>query len=264
MKNIAQSFIFRPLRTIGMALIVTLPVFMAPAIAQQAGNISTNNNALKSAAAYYGAVATINTALYAGTTPKNPQLINKLQEAIQALTQMEQEVGGLQRQLQEIQGAGNTQAVNLLQNTIQRQNLAIDNEKHNLEILALSIRNADIYGPSLHLASVGAANKTAATPPLTNAQTNSPFVTIRFDGKTPPDYANATYQAIKRSLEIYPEAKFELKGLLPASSPYNLVQKQKEVAATLVALGLPEAKITQSFSNSANVTVPQLQIFLRK
>lgn len=180
------------------------------------GNINQHNTDLQQArqgmaqdaATYYGLVASINSRLQVGTTPGNPQLVSRWNQAQTSLDRLNDDIArlntisnqaagdsalaayilesvraayGLQgavdedhRQLNILENDVNRTVVlidrllNDLSDDISRQSNYVNNERRNLTTLSLAIKNGELYGQSL----ANRAYSTAAGPQLAVATAN--------------------------------------------------------------------------------------------
>ena len=160
----------------------------------KATSVSENLNVLQreneqKSAAYYASIATINTQLQVGTTPGNPRLVRKIDEArnnydslsvgVKALNELSDSAAKLASegafllesaraayslsgaieedhiQLAELEDATNNTLViidrllNTVNDDITRTNTYLSSERNNLRTLSLAVANGDLYGTAL-------------------------------------------------------------------------------------------------------------------
>ena len=173
---------------------------------------AARQSAAANASNYFGAIASINTRLQAGTTPGNPELVAQWNRAQGMLDQMSNDVarlntisngvagdssfgnyllnevrsaynlqGGVEAdrdQLHQIENqtlaslTGVDQLLNNLGTEIARQSTYVASERSNLVTLALAIQNGQLYGPSL-------SNRSFATAPAPAAPNVASSSTLR-------------------------------------------------------------------------------------
>ena len=159
---------------------------------------------------------------------------------------------------------------------ITRQQQYIANEKGNLNVLALSIQNGQLYGASLANRMMQMTPQTppppaprggAVTAPVPGQQ---PLVVIRFD-RPNVAYEQPLYQAINRALDRRPSAVFELVAVTPASGGAaqaavgaNTARRHAEqVMRSLGNMGLPVDRVHLSATNSLDATSSEVHVYVR-
>lgn len=256
---------------------------------------------------YYNLVAGINSRLQAGTTPGNPELVAQWGQAQSALDRLGDDVArlnalsistaadralaayilegvraayGLQgaidedhRQLKVIENDCNRtlqpidRLIDDVNDEVGRQNNYVVNERRNLTVLSLAIKNGELYGQNL--ASRAAA--TSISQPSGAALGNRrPLVVIRFD-RPNVAYEQPLYTAVSRALERRPSATFEVVAVAPtAGTPEQVAlstatskKNADTVARSLTNMGLPADRIILSATTSASAQSNEVQIYVR-
>ncbi len=263
------------------------------------------------AGSYYSLVASINSRLQVGTTPGNPQLVSQWTQAQSALSRLNDDITrlntisnsaaadsalaayilesvraayGLQgavdedhRQLAILENDCNRTVVlidrllNDLSEDISRQSNYVNNERRNLTVLSLAIKNGELYGGSLNnraFASAAAPRQIAsATPAIAGRQ---PLMVIRFDRPNVP-YEQALYSAVSRALDRRPGATFDVVAVAPAGGNAGQAalntstskRNAETVVRSLTNMGLPPDRINLSATSSASAQGNEVQVFVR-
>jgi len=263
------------------------------------------------AASYYNLVASINSRLQVGTTPGNPQLVSQWTQAQSSLSRLNDDITrlntisnsaasdsalaayilesvraayGLQgavdedhRQLAILENDCNRTVVlidrllNDLSEDISRQSNYVGNERRNLTVLSLAIKNGELYGGSLNnraFASAAAPPQIAsATPAIAGRQ---PLMVIRFD-RPNVAYEQALYSAVSRALDRRPGASFDVVAVAPVGNNagqaalYTSTSKRnaETVVRSLTNMGLPPDRINLSATSSASAQGNEVQVFVR-
>ncbi|TCS64993.1 hypothetical protein [Varunaivibrio sulfuroxidans] len=208
------------------------------------------------AQAYHRDVALINTRLQVGTTPGNPILMQKFNDAqtqlaalngdVAAMNQLATAVSGVStmssylaestraafgvsgavdedhRQLRVLQDEVNQTVVLIerllteISGDIRRQSAYVSSERSNLNTLAAGIKSGEIYGASLSNVARAAEGPGPVAGKPMDTTGRRPLVVIRFDR---PDVAfqQALYNAVGRVLERRPDAAFDLVAVTPSA-----------------------------------------------
>lgn len=215
---------------------------------------SVRTESYQSAARYQTRLAEIRTRLQIGTTPGNPELVGRWNEAqvdletfgaeVNALAQLSTQVAttaasasyllataratyGLtgavdadHTQLAVLEDETNQTVVLIdrllteLTEDLGRQTQYLARERDNLRVVSVAILNGEWFGNSLANAAYGAASPMGATAPVGIAS-NRPLLIIRFTGQ-PVDFDQALYTAAQDVINIRPDAAFELVAVAPA------------------------------------------------
>jgi hypothetical protein len=234
---------------------------MRSQLQQVQSEVVAENNALQSiraesyaaAARYQTRLAEIRTRLQIGTTPGNPELVGRWNEAqadldrfgnvINQLTQLSNQVAttaasasyllataratyGLtgavdedHRQLAVLEDETNQTVVLIdrllteLTEDLGRQTAYLGRERDNLRVASVAILNGEWFGNSLATAAYN-AGPMAATAPMGIAASR-PLLIIRFTGQN-VDYDQALYTAARDVINVRPDAAFELVAVAPA------------------------------------------------
>ena len=263
------------------------------------------------AGSYYTLVASINSRLQVGTTPGNPQLVAQWTQAQSALGRLNDDITrlntisnaaaadsalaayilesvraayGLQgavdedhRQLAILENDCNRTVVlidrllNDLSEDISRQSNYVSNERRNLTVLSLAIKNGELYGGSLNnrafANAAGPQQVASATPAIAGRQ---PLMVIRFD-RPNVAYEQALYSAVSRALDRRPGATFDVVAVAPAGgnagqSALNTSTSKRNaetVVRSLTNMGLPPDRINLSATSSASAQGNEVQVFVR-
>ncbi|HLJ20630.1 MAG TPA: hypothetical protein VKU84_10545 [Stellaceae bacterium] len=264
------------------------------------------------AGSYYSLVASINSRLQIGTTPGNPQLVSQWTQAQSALGRLNDDITrlntisnsaasdsalaayilesvraayGLQgavdedhRQLAILENDCNRTVVlidrllNDLSEDISRQSNYVSNERRNLTVLSLAIKNGELYGGSLNnraFASAAAPPQqiASATPAIAGRQ---PLMVIRFD-RPNVAYEQALYSAVSRALDRRPGATFDVVAVSPAGGNPGMAalntntskRNAETVVRSLTNMGLPPDRINLSATSSASAQGNEVQVFVR-
>jgi hypothetical protein len=262
---------------------------------------------------YHALTAQMNAKLQNGTTPGNPTLTNQLKEGQQQIEAVAENISKLNDLSSDVDAEAGTaswlldsvgatyalsgavdldhvrlrtledevnQAVvlidrllNELSSDVNRQTTYVNNERHNLQLLSLAIKNGELYGASLvNRAFAQAQARTSAkvqASPLPQ-MTDRPLVVIRFDRPNVP-YQRALYTAVSRALDRKPDATFQLvavspKSGTPARTALNKTAAKRNAEGVLRALadmGLPGHKISLSSTTSSEAENNEVRIFVR-
>lgn len=220
---------------------------------------SANDNG---AASYYELVAGLNTELQAGSTPGNPLLVsrwNQAQSRLENLSQGAALLNDLATDLSEqaakasflqdnvraaysLSGAVKADHVKLrgiedgvnveiaalgrlltsVNDEINRRSSYLRSERLNLQTLSLAIENGELYGRSLTNSLYKKAAEDGQALAGTAITQRRPLVVIRFD-RANVNYEQALYNAVEQTLEKFPSAKFNLVAVSPTAG--NPAQK---------------------------------------
>jgi len=274
----------------------------------------------RSAAQYHQLVAGINAKLQVGTTPGNPTLaqqwdqsqrqLETLNEDIVELNELSNRVAadsaltafllesvratyGLSgavdedhRQLAILEDEVNQTVVlvdrllNELSEDISRQTNYLNNERRNLQTLAIGIKNGQLYGASLanraflptrQSAAAGGVTGGQASPTAATAlSSRRPLVVIRFD-RPDVEYEQALYTVVNRALERNPGAVFDLVavgaqtgGVSGATLNTSTARRNAErVLRSLVDMGLPSDRVILSTTSSPQVSSNEVRLYAR-
>ena len=262
---------------------------------------------------YHALTAQMNAKLQSGTTPGNPTLTNQLKEGQQQIEIVAENISKLNDLSSDVDAEAGTaswlldsvratyalsgavdldherlraledevnQAVvlidrllNELSADVNRQTTYVNNERHNLQLLSLAIKNGELYGASLvnrafaQVQARTAARVQASPSPQT---TDRPLVVIRFDRPNVP-YQRALYTAVSRALDRKPDATFQLVTVspqsgTPARTALNKTAAKRNAEGVLRALadmGLPGHKISLSSTTSTEAENNEVRIFVR-
>ena len=262
---------------------------------------------------YHALTAQMNAKLQSGTTPGNPTLTNQLKEGQQQIEVVAENISKLNDLSSDVDAEAGTaswlldsvratyalsgavdldherlrtledevnQAVvlidrllNELSADVNRQTTYVNNERHNLQLLSLAIKNGELYGASLvNRAFAQAQARTAARVQASPSPrtTDRPLVVIRFDRPNVP-YQRALYTAVSRALDRKPDATFQLVAVspqsgTPARTALNKTAAKRNAEGVLRALadmGLPGHKISLSSTTSTEAENNEVRIFVR-
>jgi hypothetical protein len=265
------------------------------------------------AATYYSLVGTINSRLQVGTTPGNPELMAQWNQSQAALDRMANDVTKLSnlsnqaavdssvatyilesvkavyglpgavdedhRQLGLLESEVSRtlvpidQLLNAISDDIGRQSSYVSNERWNLVTLSLSVRNGELYGPSL-------ANNTITAPAtprrpqsaaaLAKMIDRRPLVIIRFS-RPKVRYEKPLYTAVRRALERRPNVVFDLVAVAPQQDDPAQITLHSEaskrnaenVLRSLTIMGLGAERVSLSATTNAVVQSDEVRLYVR-
>ncbi|HET9149770.1 MAG TPA: hypothetical protein VFO61_04740 [Alphaproteobacteria bacterium] len=226
------------------------------AITQENGTLQgIRNQILQTSQRYHATVGTINAKLQAGTTPGNPELVQKfnsalvdldlvssqltklnelstqvagsatqaayLQETIQATYSLSGAVDEDHRQLNVLgDDLSRTSAlIDRLQNDVSQdistQANSVADERRNLNALGQGVKSGHIVGTGFSGLSAPTATGTRLSSSAEFAGRGRPLVVIRFDRRN-VDYQQTLHSVVNRVLERDPGAAFDLVAVMPA------------------------------------------------
>ncbi len=166
--------------------------------------------------------------------------------------------------------------LNELSEDLQRQNNYLSGERRNLQLLSVAVKNGELYGPSLYnrpFVSMAPASPQAAAAgspapqpqPIGNRR---PLVVIKFD-RPNVEYEQQLYAAVSQALDRKPDAMFDLVAVSPAkpgpgpSSGAAARRNAEHVMRSLTNMGLPPARVTLSATNSAQIQINEVHLYVR-
>ncbi len=259
---------------------------------------------------FHGTVAAIEARLQVGTTPGNPILVQQWNEAEGELDRINEDVLGMNRltsdvantsgmaaylldsiraarslsgavdedhrQLRILEDDANGTTI-LIQRLLtelsadsQRQQQYLTNERLNLNTLAVSVKNGQLYGTSLTpiRADIAPVSPFSAASPVSSI--DQPLVVIHFD-RPNVHYEDALYTAVKGALSRRPGAVFEVVAMTPTAGPPGTaalgetaaVRNAQSVARSLTQMGLPSDRLRLSQASSATASDGEVQVFVR-
>ncbi|MGB0552262.1 MAG: hypothetical protein ACPGQV_06770 [Alphaproteobacteria bacterium] len=262
---------------------------------------------------YHALMAQMNAKLQTGTTPGNPTLVNQLKEGQQQIEVVAENISNLNDLSSDVDAEAGTASwlldsvratyalsgavdldhvrlraledevnqgvvlidrlLNELSADVSRQTTYVNNERHNLQLMSLAIKNGELYGSSLvnrafsqNQARTAARIQSSPTP----QSTDRPLVVIRFDRPNVP-YQRALYTAVSRALDRKPDATFQLVAVspqtgTPARTALNKTAAKRNAEGVLRALagmGLPGHKVSLSATTSNDAENNEVRIFVR-
>ncbi len=249
---------------------------------------------------YHARVAAIRSRLQVGATPGNPELVGDWNRAQAELEGVSADIGAMNalsnrvaadaamstylleatraafglsgaieedhRQLEALEDDVNRTVVLIdrllteLSDDIRRQSTYVANERGDLNVLALAIKNGEYLGPSL--SSAARAAPAPAAPSMSSAAPDArtdprrALVVIRFD-RPDVDYQQALYTAVNGALQRQPEASFDLVAVSStgdaarAALDANTARRNAQaVLRSLVDMGLPPDRVALSATTS--------------
>lgn len=262
---------------------------------------------------YHAIMAQMNAKLQTGTTPGNPTLVNQLKEGQQQIEVVSENISKLNDLSSDVDAEAGTaswlldsvratyglsgavdldhvrlraledevnQAVvlidrllNELSADVSRQTTYVNNERHNLQLMSLAIKNGELYGASLVNRAFSQTQARTAAKVQSNpvpSTTDRPLVVIRFDRPNVP-YQRALYTAVSRALDRKPNATFQLVAVSPqvgspARNALNKTAAKRNAEGVLRALadmGLPGHKVSLSATTSSEAENNEVRIFVR-
>ena len=252
--------------------------------------ISSQN--IETSRRYHEVVAAMNSRLQVGTTPGNPLLVKQWNEAQHKLEAIVESLGRMDatyalsgavdadhQQLRVLEDEVNRTVVlidrllNELSEDVSRQTTYVANERRNLTMMSLAVKNGELYGTSLvnrAFAQSQALASAAAQQSAGPALGERPLVVIRFD-RPNVQFQQALYNAVSRALERKPNASFDLVAVSPkrgspAQVALNSTQSKRSaesVLRTLADMGLPANRVKLSSRASQDVESNEVQIYVR-
>jgi hypothetical protein len=261
---------------------------------------------------YYGLVASINTELQSGTTAGNPVLADRwnqaqakldaltesgsslnalaadvaaeaskaayLQESIRATYGLSGAVAADHKRLQQLEDDVNKDIVGInrlltsVNDEINRRTAQLRAERLNLQTLALSVANGELYGQNMSnsLFKKATADSQDLFKPGAAPASRRPLVIIRFD-RPNVDYQQALYAAVSQALEKFPAAKFDLVAVSPSTgNPARIALASTEarkngegVLRALTQMGVPMERIRLSAATSRDVANSEAQLYIQ-
>lgn len=254
---------------------------------------------------YHGTIAAIEARLQLGTTPGNPVLTRQWGEAQGELDHINGDVlqmnklssdvgndasmaaflldsvraarslsGGVDedfRRLSMLEDDTNAATVGIdrllseLATNIQRQQQYVATARGDLNVLALAIKNGQLYGASLSDSSRG-----GSIGPTMISAGERPLVVIRFD-RPNVSYENALYTAVKGALERRPGAAFEVVAVsstggsagASAISETSSRRNAESVVRSLTQMGLTSDRVHLSTASSASAGNGEVDVYVR-
>jgi hypothetical protein len=257
---------------------------------------------------YHGTLSAINSRLQVGTTPGNPILLQQWNAASVELDKINDDIARMNglandtsqaatlaaylldsvratrglsgavdedhRQLTILEDETNRTVVLIervlteLSQDITRQQSYLGNERSNLNLLAIAVKNGQFYGTSL-------ANRSAipqVSVPVADAAPvagGKPLMVIKFDRQNVA-YEQQLYTAVSRALERKPNATFDLVAVSPSAGTVSqpalsasMSKKDAEqVMRSLNNMGLPSTRVRMSASSSNSATSPEVHLFV--
>jgi len=265
------------------------------------------NQTVQDSQAYHGTVAAMSARLQVGTTPGNPILMQQWNAAQSELDKINEDIAKMNSLANETASAATIAAYLLdavratrtlsgavdedhrqltvledetsrtvvlierltteLSADVSRQQAYYGNERGNLNLLAIAVKNGQFYGASLATRSVvpqiAAADSVAAAPGVVGG--GRPLLVIAFD-KPNVAYEQALYTAVSRAIERKPNATFDLVAITPAGQPPLAASQARknaeQVVRSLTNMGLPANRVRLSSSTSAEARAAEVHLFV--
>ncbi len=159
---------------------------------------------------------------------------------------------------------------------VARQTSYVAGERSNLTTLSSSIKNGELHGSSLMARAFAVGTQapvfsTSSTPRRGFvAGGRQPLVVIRFDRPNVP-YQQALYTAVSKTLQVRPEANFDLVAVTPtqgsaseqAMAQSTIKKHTNGVLKSLMDMGLPASRISLSASSSNTSASNEVHIYIR-
>ena len=262
---------------------------------------------------YHALVAQMNAKLQTGTTPGNPTLLNQLKEGQRQIEVIAESIAKMNSLSNDVDSEAGTagwlldsvratytlsgavdldhtrlraleddvsqgvvlidRLLNELSSDVSRQTTNVNNERHNLQLMSLAIKNGELYGASLTNRSFTQQQARVAAKVQSEAgvrPNERPLVVIRFDRPDVP-FQRALYTAVSRALDRKPDATFELvavspQGGSPARTALNKTAAKRNaqnVLRSLSDMGLPGHKVSLSAVTSKETDNNEVRLFVR-
>ncbi len=171
--------------------------------------------------------------------------------------------------------------LNELSDDLQRQNNYLSGERRNLQLMSVAVKNGELYGPSLYnrpfvqaapgqmqpLGAVGASAGAPAPQPQPPGN-RRPLVVIKFD-RPKVEYEQQLYAAVSQALDRKADAVFDLVAVAPAkpgpgaASGVTARRNAEHVMRSLTNMGLPPTRVTLSATNSGQIQVNEVHLYVR-
>ena len=163
---------------------------------------------------------------------------------------------------------------------VARQTSYVAGERSNLTTLGSAIKNGELHGSSLMARAFATAGHGGGQGPVYSVSSTprsgfmaggrQPLVVIRFDRPNVP-YQQALYTAVAKTLQVRPEANFDLVAVTPtrgsaseqAMSQSSIKKHTNGVLKTLMDMGLPASRISLSASSSTVSASNEVHIYIR-
>ena len=159
---------------------------------------------------------------------------------------------------------------------VARQTSYVAGERSNLTTLASAIKNGELHGSSLMTRAFAAGGQmptySVSSTPRSGfmAGGRQPLVVIRFDRPNVP-YQQALYTAVSKTLQVRPEASFDLVAVTPnrgSASEHAMAQSTvkkhtNRVLKSLLDMGLPASRISLSATSSNTSASNEVHIYIR-
>lgn len=293
------------------------------AIRQQNENLQTiRTKTIQDSQAYHENVAGMNARLQVGTTPGNPILMNRWEQAqgqlnvinddiifmnqlsaqittssamanylldsVRAAFTLSGAVDEDHRQLRVLEDETQQTVVLIerllkeLSQDISRQQQYVNNEKQNLNTLALAIKNGQLYGtsfanrpvlgnPQMAMSGMsGMAGPMATVGQAGPMMGGQPLVMVRFD-RGSVDYETALYEAVNNALARHPNARFQVVAVGPGINAVgqpsqNTAQARmyaERVVRSLEGMGIDPNRISLSATTSPAAQDPEVHVLLQ-
>lgn len=108
-----------------------------------------------------------------------------------------------------------------------------------------------------------------AVPPIAFSD-NKPVITIRFNQPN-VYYQTPLYNIVKKTLEIKPDANFEVRSMIPSTGDEKTdndnkkaaIENGQKILSSLASIGLPQDRIRINYSGSNTVNSNEVQVFVR-
>ncbi len=166
----------------------------------------------------------------------------------------------------------------IVQDEVARQSAYVAAEQRNLQTLALAIARGGRFDmPADTLTAAGVALGPAAGEPATgisplasSANPGTRIMTIRLD-REDVSYERALFQAVNRTLERTPQARFEVVAVTPggggASDRARAAAQAQQQAETILRaigdMGVPSTRLSLSATADRGATVAEVQVVAR-
>lgn len=161
---------------------------------------------------------------------------------------------------------------------ITRTTAYLSAEQNNMRTLSLAVTNGDFYNKSLSnrpfstVATTNTPQQAIYSNPSQSPSINNPrpLVKIKFD-KAQVDYEQPVYTALNETLNQYPNARFELVAVQPASEnvAFQAIESTRarrnaeNVLRSLVQMGLEQQRLDLSTAQSNDAATNEVHIYVR-
>ncbi len=158
-----------------------------------------------------------------------------------------------------------------LSHDMNRQNVYINNERQNMTILSLAIKNGELYGSSLATRAFTQTENIARAESISNLPKagEKPLVIIRFD-RANVEYQQILYNAVSQALSRKSSATFNLVAVNPQQGTAAQMalngaaarRNAQDVLRTMTDMGVSSSRIQMLTANDPAIKVNEVRLFV--